>query len=183
MDKVHDQSRKEVKIILSHYYQGMEKPKRKYLWLRKILLVLLVLLIAIQFIRPEKNNGEALGDKDISKVVPVSNEVMGILKTSCFDCHSNYTDYPWYAHVNPIGFWLADHIAEGKHHLNFTEFAALELRKQKKKLEEVVEMVEDGEMPLESYVFIHRDAVLTKAQQTLLVNWAKESRMYLDSSR
>ena len=139
---------------------------------KKILIVLLVVLVVIQFIRPAKNDSKDFS-KDITTVYPVPEDVMPILKRSCYDCHSNYTTYPWYDRIQPVAWWLQNHINEGKHHLNFSEFAGYTPKKQAHKLEETAEMIEKGEMPLGSYTFIHTDAKLSKEEATLLVNWAK----------
>lgn len=126
---------------------------------------------------------------DISTVVNVPDSVHGLLKTACYDCHSDYTTYPWYANIQPVGWWLKDHIDEGKRSLNFQQFATLEPRPnsrlktkealQDHKLEEVVELVEAKEMPLESYTIIHRDAKLNDAQRKMIVDWANEARKSL----
>ena len=143
---------------------------KKYL---KILLwTVLALFVLVQFIRPEKNLS---GDTrhDIASVYPIPPDVQGILKTSCYDCHSNTTVYPWYNAIQPIGLFLNNHVVEGKRHLNFNDFTGRKIAYQNHKLEEVVEMVEEGEMPMSSYTLIHRDAVLSAAQKEALTSWAK----------
>jgi hypothetical protein len=127
--------------------------------------------IVIQFIRPEKNKAAGTSKNDISTLHAVPANVQSILKTSCNDCHSNNTEYPWYANIQPVAWWLNDHIVDGKKHLNFSEFATYSLRKQYHKLEETDEMVEKAEMPLESYLWIHKDADLSKEQTATLLNW------------
>lgn len=139
--------------------------------LKKLLLALLVVLLVLQAFRPEKNNS---GNKnnDISSLYPVPNNVEQILVKACNDCHSNSTVYPWYAEVQPITWWLDDHIKDGKKHLNFNEFASYRLAKQFHKLEEVFDEVKGGEMPLESYTVIHRDAKLTPTERNILMDWS-----------
>lgn len=143
---------------------------------KKILVGLLVILVVIQFIRPEKNISEVPGENDIRVKHHVPATVMSVMKRACYDCHSNNTDYPWYAHIQPLGWWLNHHIEEGKEHLDFSEFATYSNKKAAHKLEEVVEMVEEGEMPLESYTLIHKDAVLNERERELLIDWANEVR-------
>jgi hypothetical protein len=142
--------------------------------LKKILLVLLVAFIAIQFFRPVKNinTAEAATANDISKVFPVPDNVHSILKTSCYDCHSNNTVYPWYAAIQPAAWWLQDHVDEGKKEVNFNEFATYSPRRQFKKFEEIKEQVKEDEMPLSSYTLIHRNAILSKEQGATLTAWA-----------
>ncbi len=139
--------------------------------LKKLVYVVAIILVIIQFIRPAKNEGEALGPQDISKAVSVSDTVMQILKTSCFDCHSNRTQYPWYTYIQPLGFWTTHHVNEGKEELNFSEFASYTAKRQMKKFKEMGEQLKEKEMPLFSYTIIHRNAVLTPEQITILNSW------------
>ncbi len=143
--------------------------------LKKVLITLLVIFGLIQFIPSSKNQSEALTDRDITKLVPVSDSVLQILRTSCFDCHSNHTNYPWYTSVQPVGLWTDNHVKEGKEELNFSEFASYDAEKQLKKFKKMKEELEDSEMPLFSYTLIHRDAVLTPEQSSILIAWANES--------
>lgn len=153
----------------------MVEKKRKYTWIRRILIFLLICFIILQFVRPDTNDGEASGPNDISHVVKVPDGVMNTLVVACYDCHSNHTDYPWYAYINPAGFWLADHIKDGKRHLNFTEFAQYDAKRKRKKIHEIAEVVEDDEMPLSSYTLIHTDAELSAEQKQMIINWATEA--------
>src|SRR5258708_29147116 len=129
---------------------------------RKVLLVVADVLIVIQFFRPSRNNGNADGENAISKKYQVPENVQSILKQSCYDCHSNKTKYPWYANVQPVGWWIQySHVNDGRRHLNFSEFASYPEKKAKKKLEEIADEVRDGEMPLGTYTFLHDDAPLS----------------------
>ena len=96
------------------------------------------------------------------------------MKAACYDCHSNKNVYPWYTYVQPVGWYVKNHIEEGKEHLNFSEFGNYTAEKQAHKLEESYELIEKGEMPLSSYTLIHKEAVLTTEQQTNLVTYFKE---------
>ena len=118
--------------------------------IKKILGVLLLILIVIQFFRPEKNDSNDM-TYDISTKYKVPENVDHLLQVSCNDCHSNKSEYPWYANVQPIAWWLNDHINDGKRHLNFSEFTKKPIAEQNHKLEETIEMVEEHEMPLKSY--------------------------------
>ena len=141
---------------------------------RKILLAVVGVLIVIQFFRPLRNNGDADGVNAISKKYQVPENVQSILKQSCYDCHSNKTKYPWYANVQPVGWWIQySHINDGRRHLNFSEFASYPEKKAKKKLEEIADEVRDGEMPLGTYTFLHHDAALSAEQTKTLVDWAE----------
>lgn len=140
--------------------------------LNKILLGGAAILLIIQFIRPARNTGEAATAKDVTHVVAVPDDVIQILKVSCYDCHSNNTTYPWYANIQPGGWWLQSHVNGGKGELNFSEFANYDAKKQQHKFEEIVEVIKEKEMPLGSYLWVHRDAVLSPEQADKLVSWA-----------
>ncbi len=143
---------------------------------KKILIGLLVIFILIQFIRPEKNISTAATPDDIFSHYPASDSIKAMIKASCYDCHSNNTKYPWYAEVQPVAWWLDHHIEEGKGELNFSEFAAFNARFKSHKLDEVMELVENEEMPLKSYLLSHKEAKLTNAQRKEIVKWADEVR-------
>lgn len=141
---------------------------------RKILSVILVVIAVAQFVRPARNNGVAEGGDFISKKYAVPENVQSILKQSCYDCHSDHTEYPWYANIQPVGWWIQfSHINDGKRHLNFSKFASYPEKRAKKKLEEIAEEVREGGMPLESYTMLHGNAVLSEDQKKSLIDWAE----------
>jgi hypothetical protein len=147
--------------------------KKIFKWFFRLLLIA---FIVIQFIRPEKNKAQGMSKNDISTLYPVPQDVQTILKTSCYDCHSNNTVYPWYAEVQPFAWWLNEHIVDGKKDLNFSEFAGYRIRKQYRKLEEINELVEKDAMPLNSYLWIHKDAKLNEQQKQTLAKWVDAVR-------
>lgn len=151
--------------------------------IKKILIALGIVLVLIQFIRPSKNNagGVAYSMPTRYNVPP---EVNAILKPACLDCHSNVTRYPWYAEVQPAAWWLANHVKEGKKHLNLTEFTNRSIAYQNHKFEEIAEMVREKEMPLPSYTWfgLHPDANLTDEQRETLIIWA-QSQMAMIAAR
>ena len=144
--------------------------------IRKILITLLVIFVAIQFIRPERNNGSMNGPQDISHFVQVPDTIKKILVTSCYDCHSNYTVYPWYATINPVGLWLKNHIDDGKKSLNFSDLSSFSKKKLDHRMKDIAEQVDSREMPLNSYTIIHRYAILDSGQVLLIKNWTVEAR-------
>ena len=143
---------------------------------KKILLLVIAILVLIQFIRPTKNISADAFQTDISKVYKVPGDVSDILKKACNDCHSNNTRYPWYAEIQPVAWWLNDHIEEGKEELNFSEFGGYSLRRQISKLRSIENSIKDGTMPLSTYTFMHKDAKLTKEEQAQLIDWVKTTR-------
>ena len=140
---------------------------------KKIAFVLLAGLVIIQFFRPARNVSTATTPNDISNKYAVPANVQEILKSSCYDCHSNNTSYPWYANIQPVTWWLQDHVAEGKGELNFNEFLSYTPKKAHHKLEEVIEQLQEGEMPLKSYTVIHRNAIVDAGKSKILSDWAK----------
>lgn len=139
-----------------------------------ILIIIITLLVVIQFFRPEKNNAPET-EFAMSTKYEIPRSVDGIMQGACYDCHSNKTKYPWYAEIQPLGWWLDSHVTDGKRHLNFSDFTRANLARQNHKFEEIVEMVEEGEMPLPSYTWLglHPQADLSEQQRTEIINWAK----------
>ena len=139
---------------------------------KKIGWALLIIIVVIQFIRPEKNKAATVSANNISQHYGVPPEVDKILSRACNDCHSNNTNYPWYTNIQPVGWWLASHVKDGKKHLNFSEFASYEPKRQHHKLEEVIEEVKESHMPLDSYLWIHDEAKLSTDEKKTLLLWA-----------
>lgn len=144
--------------------------------MRRFLLIILILFVIAQFIQPSKNNGTAMAATDITHAVQVPDSVMAILKHSCYDCHSNHTEYPWYNHITPVNWWLKNHIDDGKRGLNFSVFSTYNYRRKNKKLEEIGETVEKHQMPLNSYLWIHTDAKLNDQQIRLITDWTRSAQ-------
>jgi hypothetical protein len=150
---------------------------------KQVLVVFIVVLVLVQFIKVDKNESTDLS-YDISNSYPVSNDLSQLLKVSCYDCHSNNTTYPWYSEIQPVAWWLDNHVQDGKKHLNFSEFTKTKIAVQNHKFEEIIEMVEDKEMPLPSYTYLglHPQANLTDNQRDLIVNWGINQMSYLKSN-
>ncbi|MEQ1744346.1 MAG: heme-binding domain-containing protein [Saprospiraceae bacterium] len=140
---------------------------------KKILIALAGLLLAIQFIRPDRSVPAVDPAQDIRQVLRPPAEIATVLKNACYDCHSYEARYPWYAQIAPVSWWLAGHVNEGREHLNFNTFAALSASDRTEALEEIAEVVQEGEMPLKSYTWTHGDARLSAEQRSALVAWAK----------
>jgi hypothetical protein len=146
-------------------------------FLKTIIIATVIILLLAQFLpKNNYNNGDALIPASIETSHKVPEDVAAILKTSCYDCHSNHTSYPWYADIQPVSKWLGNHVNEGKGELNFSEFGIYSLRRQYHKLEEIAEQVEENEMPLSSYTLIHRNAALDENQKKTLISWVNNLR-------
>lgn len=125
-----------------------------------IAIILIVGLVGIQIIPTKLNQSDELPKTDFMLVNDVPKQVEKIIKTSCYDCHSNNTDYPWYNKVQPVAWFLEDHIEHGKEELNFNEWDELSARRKNSKLKSIINQIKDGEMPFWSYTVMHRDAKL-----------------------
>ncbi len=145
--------------------------------IKKILVLLLIALVVMQFIRPEKNLDETTHLAAFLEETQPTEEVAVLLENACYDCHSNNTKYPWYAEVAPVSYWLDDHIEDGKRHLNFSDWASYSKKKKDHKMEEVIEYVKEGWMPLNSYTWVHEEAKLTDAETKKLLDWAEQMRI------
>lgn len=143
-------------------------------------MVLIVILIAVQLIQPTRNKDGQVLSTDISKTVFVPANVQTVLQAACYDCHSNYTNYPWYTYVQPVGWILNNHIKNGKRELNFSDFGSYSERRQESKFKSIASQVHDGEMPLYSYTILHKNARLSTEEKALIISWAQKAKDSLD---
>jgi len=148
--------------------------------MKKIVKIVVIVLVAAftvaQFVRPNQTNPAVNAAETLEASVPMPDNVEEILKRSCNDCHSNTTSYPWYAQVSPVSWFLNDHIQEGRGELNFSIWNTYTAKRKDKKLDEICEQVKTGEMPLPSYLWIHRDAALREGDANILCDWANQTR-------
>ena len=151
--------------------------------IKKILLGLLVVLIFIQFIQPYRNMNTQELPTGLERTITVPGNVQSILKTACYDCHSNNTNYPWYSRIQPFAWFQAKHINEGKAELNFSEFGSYSRRRQISKLSGIANSVKNETMPLSSYTLLHKNARLSKEEKTLLIDWVEKIKDSLRSNK
>jgi len=135
-----------------------------------------LVLVVIQFFHPKPNKATGEQPNYIGSAYPVPGEVRSILAKACNDCHSNNTRYPWYCNFQPVDWWTAKHINQGKKGFNLDEFINRSLRFQYKKMEDLVKQVKENHMPLNSYTWIHKDAKLTADEKAKLTDWANAVR-------
>jgi mono/diheme cytochrome c family protein len=141
---------------------------------KKIGIALLLIFIVAQFFRPEKNDGNIDTVNGFIAETNPSEEVLEIMRTNCFDCHSSKTNYPWYNSITPVNYWLEEHIVDGKKHLDFSKWGEYSLKRKEHKMDELHEEVEKKEMPLDSYTWMHSEANLTQEQIDAIVTWGKK---------
>ncbi|WP_282165097.1 heme-binding domain-containing protein [Cellulophaga baltica] len=141
--------------------------------LKIIAWIVLISFVVIQFFPMDYNQSETVLQTDFMLVNSVPATVEKSLQISCYDCHSNNTKYPWYNKVQPVAWYLEDHIKEGKAELNFNEWDNYSERRKNSKLRSIIKQIENGEMPLDSYTLIHRDAIFSKEEKKAVLNYMK----------
>lgn len=139
-----------------------------------------IVFVGIQFFRIDQTNPPIVEGETLEAAVSVPSDVSQILSRSCNDCHSHKTVYPWYANIQPSGWFLKDHIDQGKSHLNFSKFNTLDTKKKVRQLEEICDEVSGGKMPLPSYLWIHHEAAITESQKKVLCDWANSEARKLE---
>lgn len=149
---------------------------KKYFTFKNIAIFLVFLLLAIQSIRIDKTTSPINPETDFISLTSANTEIAGMLKTACYDCHSNQPTYPWYTNIAPVSWWIKHHINEGSEHLNFSIWGTYKEKRKNHKLDECVEMIEEGEMPMSSYTIMHGEAKLTDAQKLQLVEFFKAQK-------
>lgn len=142
-------------------------------WLKISGISLVVILVVIQFFPGTKPEVKLDNPGDIHTEVLINPEVSMLLKAACYDCHSNETQYPWYASVAPVSWLVIHDINEGREELNFSNWASFSQKRKHHKLEEMTEEVGEGEMPMPIYKITHSEARLSDEQVGMLVAWAK----------
>jgi Haem-binding domain len=143
---------------------------------KKIAWALFIVFVVIQFFHPTKNQSAEILPSDISKNYPIPENVKSILTKACYDCHSNNTVYPWYNNIQPVAWWLNNHVQEGKQHLNFSDFTSMRVARQYKRLNDCIETIKENEMPLSSYTWIHKNAILTESEKQTVYDWCNMVR-------
>ncbi len=140
-----------------------------------------VLFAGVQFVRPERINRPVDPARTLEAHAQVPAEVALILARSCNDCHTQQTRLPWYARVAPASWLLANHVRDGRHNLNFSDWASYDAEEQDLLLQNICRITKRGAMTISSYLYIHRDAKLSQDDVTALCNWTNAERDKLDA--
>jgi hypothetical protein len=138
------------------------------------LVVVALLFLGAQVYRPDRTNPAVDERRTMRANTQMTPEVEAILRRSCNDCHSSETVWPWYSNVSPVSWFLKSHIDEGRGQLSFSEWATYPKRKRERKLHEMCEQVEAGEMPLKSYLPLHPSARLSDEDKRRICEWTKQ---------
>jgi len=144
--------------------------------LKIIALVLLIAFVGIQFIPTNRNQSETVPRTDFMLVNNTPKNINKKLQVSCYDCHSNNTVYPWYNEIQPIAWFLENHIKESKQELNFSIWNNYSNRRKKSKLKSIISQIKDDKMPLSSYTIIHGNTKLSESEKELIVEWINTLR-------
>ena len=135
--------------------------------LRIIVIVIIVVLIGIQFVPVSKTNPPVTGE------IKAPADVMEILRTSCYDCHSNESTWPWYSNIAPVSWLVASDVNEAREHMNFSEWDSYSAEDRAEDIDEIWEEIEDGEMPLWFYLPLHSEAKLSEVQKETIRKWVE----------
>ena len=149
---------------------------------KKILLTLLIVFVAMQFIQTAHNKSEQVLSTDFTKTYSVPDSIQLILKKACYDCHSNSSSYPWYSNIQPVAWLMARHISKGKENLNFSDLGSYSGRRQISKLKDIANQIKDDEMPIASYKLMHPDARLSQAEKKMIIDWINATADSLSSA-
>lgn len=145
--------------------------------LKKVLIILLIVFLIAQYFGPEKNEGKLASIDAFLLDTKPPKDVKLILEYACFDCHSNITKYPWYHTITPLNYWFENHIIDGKNHFNVSNWQGNSIKQKDHKFEELIELIEEKEMPLNSYTWMHEEAKLSDEQIKAVINWANLVRI------
>jgi hypothetical protein len=158
-------------------------PQNTKKMIKKIISCLVIILIIIQFFRIDRTNPIVNSADDFIEITNPPKEIAKMIQSSCYDCHSNESTYPWYSNITPVSWWIKHHIDEGREELNFSKWSTYSPKKKDHKLEEMVEEVEEGEMPLKPYPLTHPEAQLDANQKEALLKWLKKTREYAKENK
>jgi hypothetical protein len=150
--------------------------------LKIVAILLVVLVVGIQAIRPARTNPPVDESQTINAKTQITPEVASIFDRSCRDCHSNKTVWPWYTNVAPVSWWLSNHVSDGRRSMNMSEWSKLPNDRQERKLRQICDEVQDGNMPLSSYTPMHPAAKLSDQDKKTLCDWTEKERQRLSSS-
>lgn len=145
--------------------------------MKKAIIVIIAILVIIQFFRIDKSNPPANMEKDFITITNPPTDMGIMLKESCYDCHSHHTNYPWYSNIALVSWLLKEHVNNGRNHLNFSVWTDYKGSKKNHKLDECIEMIETGEMPMKGYVLLHEEADLTDAQKKAMIDWFRSVKV------
>jgi hypothetical protein len=135
--------------------------------------ILLGIFVIIQLFPSGRQDNQPVIGQDLFEVAEIPDEIGVLLKTACYDCHSQSVRYPWYSYVAPVSWLVARDVNIGRENLDFGKWGSLSKRDQIKVLGEISDEVEDGFMPMQIYITMHSEADLTEQQREKIVAWTE----------
>ena len=134
--------------------------------------VLIGLFLLIQVYRPQRTRTDEITKDHITKAIDVPGNVQSIFKRSCYNCHSEQTDWPWYSNIAPVSWLVISDVTGARAKMNLSQFGKYTKDKQSRELSKICDMITNKDMPPAKYTMIHSDAVLTQEDKDMLCNWA-----------
>ena len=150
-------------------------------WAKRALLVLVVLFVSIQLVRPARTNPAEDPAKTIFADAAVWQDAPKTIERACLDCHSSRTRWPWYSNVAPVSWLVAGDVTEGRDHLDFSNWATYRPARKSALLEDITKLVKSHSMPLPIYITMHGKAKLTEQERQEICTWAERARARLDA--
>jgi hypothetical protein len=134
-----------------------------------VVVALVIVFAALQLVQPSRTNPPI--KTDFLKATAAPPDVAAMFRASCYDCHSDETRWPWYSYVAPMSWQVAQDVNDGRPHVNLSEWPADNPDLARKKIENMSDEIDDGDMPLKKYTLIHKDARLTSQERDTLTQW------------
>ena len=160
-------------MIRDIHQHGRRSLKKYFRWLG---IAVVVIFCALQFVRPERANPASDQSMAVGMQSGMTLPVANLIKTACFDCHSNETKWPWYSEIAPVSWLVANDVKEGRAHLNFSEWGTYTKSKRVLKLGQIYEQVSKNEMPIPKYLTMHPDAKLSAADRDTITSWTEQEQ-------
>ena len=145
----------------------------------RVLGIIVLVFVIFQFIPYGKEKTNPKVDKTLEVQAPKN--VMKLLKKSCYDCHSNETNWPWWSYIAPASWSIHDDVINGRKALNFSIWNKYSIKKQEKLKKEIYRTVA-GPMPLPQYVWLHKNAKLTNDEIKTIREWASNGKGFIKTS-
>jgi len=134
-------------------------------FLKVIFVLLIIVFIGIQFVETERTNPAVTAE------IQAPNEITSILRNSCYDCHSNQTEWPLYSRIAPVSWFIINDVDSGREHLNFSDWGKYADALKEKKLKEIWEQINEDRMPPKAYTFLHPGSEIELNEKNTIKKW------------
>ncbi|HEY3761433.1 MAG TPA: heme-binding domain-containing protein [Verrucomicrobiae bacterium] len=150
--------------------------RKKLYW---VIAGLAIVFALMQLANPSRVNPPVTNPFPITNAPP---QVAAMLRAACYDCHSDETRWPWYSHIAPMSWQIANDVNEGRNNLNLSDWPTDPMRAAKR-MEAMSEEIDYHEMPLKKYTLIHADARLTDSQRQAMEDWLQAQAKILKAQK